>query len=1138
MRILTKTALMVVVVFGSAAIARAAGPDWDALAKHMVSLSDRQTNPRGVCAVPGGGELAFALTRASEFYVVAQEATPEAMQAACARADREGLLERRMTIAEGLRGTCILADCYANLFVLTGVTDAELPRLDVPKILRRLAPHGGQAVIGLAKGENGTLSKAGLESWAKGFALPTARVVEDAAGLWAVVTRPPLPDSAEWTHNLFDASSNPYTSDTAFAWPPMTQWVGKPYQKAGAVGVIGGGILFAVTEEKSAVTGGNKVQTQSGRMGYPNVDSGVLFARDLYNGQILWMRTMQQGGKYSPDGFTSAYVYHNGELFVIDGASARVLVLDAVSGREKRRLDLSSLGAQVKWIAICDGTLLALAGTEDKRAPIGSIYRYAGPFACGGGNFQPEGIGFGRVIGALDASTAQVRWRHDEGADSIHEYHICARDGRIYFLAEGRRLAALDLKGGAVSWSNSQSARVPEQRTGTYWAYGQTLSGGLVAGNDALVAVSWYGTGLYDYITFGVDPRDGHELWRKGVRSVGPDGRSNPAAASFSRFFMRDRMIIGPRVGLLDCRTGVAVANNPWPGVHKNGLCGMFTGSVNVLCGQMGIAYDFAGKTGIGEYVQRKSHCAFGPRIGEGVCFSMPHECSCGYNLTRGWGADVSAGDFDLRQQPTEVGRLRRSPGVVPATTPSGVGDWPMYRGSLARANASPVSALPDGYKPAVRWTWRPAVPFPVTPQDSMTSQTEYEAAQPITFGSLVICGGPDGAVRAFDLAGGAVRWTAFTGGRIAISPTACDGRIYVGSCDGCVYCLDAATGQEAWRFRAAPEERRVLFFGHLASTWPVMTGVTVNDGVAYFAAGLYGYNGGWLYAVDAHSGALRWSTPCGALDAKKRTGLSVGGALTIAHGQVWMRNHGFRLTDGVLQNPPRESDIRYLLCTGLYGDSFLMTGGGNLTAEQHEQPRAKNGTQQAMTFYPLTATGVSIRRQNNKQQPEMIPLFLQAWSLPSWDARLTLVAPNQGAMNSGVDSRRASTLVACATPAFEQFLKGDPETIPGMTEREEGTKGRMRNLPKLAGEQWRLERHRWYASVLASDAVIGAYATADQQGALTCHIGWFARDAGAERSIVDLPGEPRADGIAVAADGTVLVQLLDGTVVAVGTTR
>src|SRR5207244_5017764 len=62
----------------------------------------------------------------------------------------------------------------------------------------------------------------------------------------------------------------------------------------------------------------------------------------------------------------------------------------------------------------------------------------------------------------------------------------------------------------------------------------------------------------------------------------------------------------------------------------------------------------------------------------------------------------------------------------------------------------------------------------------------------------------------------------------------------YVGSGDGWIYCLEAATGKTQWRFRAAPVERTMPVYGSLSSTWPVGSGVLVEGGVAFAAAGIF----------------------------------------------------------------------------------------------------------------------------------------------------------------------------------------------------------------------------------------------------------------------------------------------------------
>ena len=83
------------------------------------------------------------------------------------------------------------------------------------------------------------------------------------------------------------------------------------------------------------------------------------------------------------------------------------------------------------------------------------------------------------------------------------------------------------------------------------------------------------------------------------------------------------------------------------------------------------------------------------------------------------------------------------------------------------------------------------------------------------------------------------------------------------GSADGWVYCLRAADGVLAWRFHAAPTERRVMNFDQVESAWPVHGSVLVHDGLAYVAAGRSTYLDGGirLYALEPATGTVRHQT-------------------------------------------------------------------------------------------------------------------------------------------------------------------------------------------------------------------------------------------------------------------------------------
>jgi len=64
-----------------------------------------------------------------------------------------------------------------------------------------------------------------------------------------------------------------------------------------------------------------------------------------------------------------------------------------------------------------------------------------------------------------------------------------------------------------------------------------------------------------------------------------------------------------------------------------------------------------------------------------------------------------------------------------------------------------------------------------------------------------------------------------------------------------------------AWRFRAAPEEKRIMVFGQLESPWPVPGNILIFKNTAYFVSGrTSGTDGGLtIYALDIYTGKINW---------------------------------------------------------------------------------------------------------------------------------------------------------------------------------------------------------------------------------------------------------------------------------------
>ncbi len=92
------------------------------------------------------------------------------------------------------------------------------------------------------------------------------------------------------------------------------------------------------------------------------------------------------------------------------------------------------------------------------------------------------------------------------------------------------------------------------------------------------------------------------------------------------------------------------------------------------------------------------------------------------------------------------------------------------------------------------------------------------------------------------------VRWKFKTGGRVYSSPAVVGGVAYVGSTDGNLYAIDAATGAEKWRFKTGDDPV-------IHNQTGIQSSAAVANGIVYF-----GCRDSKLYALDAATGAKKWA--------------------------------------------------------------------------------------------------------------------------------------------------------------------------------------------------------------------------------------------------------------------------------------
>ncbi len=606
------TCLCYSVIFSTTACAA----DNDQLARWLVIQSGRADNPCGLAVLPEGGPLAMALANASKFLVIEQEASNAALQRASAAAEAAGFLGTRVVVAQAGASSAVTAPRCANLLALVRVTDATLMTLDGAALLDQVAPDGGRLVVGKTPGTPGVLSRAALDAWAG--KLGTLDMYQDALGLFATITRGPVPQSAPWTHRFFDASGNAVSTDRAFTWPPMTQWMGKPFLDGGGMILVGDGVYIAITEGVPSITA-QRIYDR---------DNNAIVARDLNNGQVLWIKALDP--YFQDAGLTSPMAIHDGTLYVIAPNRKAVQRFDLHSGKDLGEWDASALaGDALKWLAIADGRLYLMAGTADAKQLPGETWKMMiSPFGCLGAVdsrvLGPLHIGLGRGFGSIDLKTGKTLWTSCEEQDCAYEYLVSVGNGCLYYFATDIAGVCLDGATGKPRWRNPAVAEtMKEQETDTVAA---KLTNGLGHSGTTLEtpkAVVFYPVRVGPV---AVDPNDGHLLYR-----VLKTCHGHPLARG-------DTLYV--RESAFDLSTGVKKGKET--NIKVPGGCGVWSMTPDYVCSQLGLSWIFDSHTDISHNAQHKSACGSGSLIAGGLYLQTGYQCACAHT-ERGNAADHRA---------------------------------------------------------------------------------------------------------------------------------------------------------------------------------------------------------------------------------------------------------------------------------------------------------------------------------------------------------------------------------------------------------------------------------------------------------------------------------------------------------------
>jgi len=528
-----------------------------------------------------------------------------------------------------------------------------------------------------------------------------------------------------------------------------------------------------------------------------------LVARDAYNGLLLWQRVTSND---SP-----AILVHVGDrvLNVLKKGDPLV-ALDARTGEVIRTYKHTKKTSEVIYH---QGMLVVRVGNE---------------------------------IRCLDELTGEVKWKQNKTGGNL-----VASGDSVFFLTDaggvdGQKvfeIGKLDLKTGTQKWRISTST----------WPVMLPALELVLYQKDILVLA---GAGSH-----AVSAEDGRHLWSYDYKLIGHGGNYAKVVYNQGLLWVHNAESKGADDKLsnawegLDPRTGQIKSRIAHQAITHRCSYDVATERFFV-CGSMDFV-DLETQAHTRFAAARNSCRTAGVVPANGQVYTFPHGCAC-YPLLRGF---MGLASNPPRADPLsdasrfETGRALESP----TGSSDKAGGWVTHRGDSQRSGSI------KGRGPAqLKTIWKRKL---VVPKDGLgASERDHRTGGRLTSsvvaqGTVFVASSDTHELFALDARTGQPKWNFVAGGRIDCPPTIFGRLCLLGSRDGWVYCLRVSDGTLVWRFRAAPSDERIVAYGQLESKWPVVGGVLVDGGLAYFVAGRHGAadDGVHVYAAQPRTGKIVW---------------------------------------------------------------------------------------------------------------------------------------------------------------------------------------------------------------------------------------------------------------------------------------
>ena len=642
-------------------------------------------------------------------------------------------------------------------------------------------------------------------------------------GTWQKVVKGRPKEMDEWTHYLHDPTGNAVAHDSLIEPPARYQWVGglqygRQHDHMSSVSAVvsAAGRVFSIFDEAP-------------RASILTPPQWRLIARDAFNGKLLWKRDINPWHthlwplKSGPQLMARRLVAVGDRVYVTLGTDAPLLALDAATGKTVRTYEDTKVTEEI----LCDNGLLLLVVAADGqplRSDPKKIYKNLAEIRAA--NTGPLWSEAPRTVMAVEAESGKTLWSKQSPVVSMS---LAADRQRVLF-HDGQRIQCLDRDNGQVLWKSEPLPKRESMRSSS----GATL----VIYDDVVLYSGMVAAEKYKLrnstTIFALSAKNGKTLWKAEHPPGGHMGTPD------------DILVAG---GLAWCGavaqgrdSGVMIGYDLHTGeVKSEFLPDVQTHWFHHRCYRAKATdkYLLFSRTGIEFIDHAKEHwtchhwvrgaCHYGIMPCNGLIYAPQHPCAC-YLEAKLYGftalAPPSKGAAPRRDVPD---RERLQPGgayeaawlLTPGASSLESADWPTYRHDAARSGATKTAVQPTGLKRS----WQ-------------TSLGGKLSSPVVAEGKLLVASVDSHSVHALDASTGKQIWSFTSGGRVDSPPTIWQGRALFGAADGYVYCLRVSDGQLAWRYRAAPEDRRMGAFEQLESVWPVHGSVLVQNDVIYCVAG------------------------------------------------------------------------------------------------------------------------------------------------------------------------------------------------------------------------------------------------------------------------------------------------------------